>query len=129
MAQLNDYRSEPIPLRRSLILTNSYVAATTILNTEGMNQLILLIDFTIGSLTTAEVKVEFSPDNTTFYQETFSSVSAGTSTESLGEHTFSGTGKYRLAIPIKDKYIKVSAKGTGTVTSSLMAIEAITGNT
>lgn len=114
-------------VRASAILTNSYVAGTTISDAHLYSQLVLYINFTIGSLTSSEIKVEFSNDNTTFFQETFSSVSGATSTDSVGEHTFTATGKFRLAIPIKDRYIKISAKGTGTVTSSLMVIDAVVG--
>lgn len=120
-------------IRSSAVLTGSYVAATVLGPQGGVpgadpvanNQLALLISFTIGSLTSAEIKVEFSNDGTTYYQETSSSVSSGTSTDSLVTHTITATGNYRLLIPIVDRYIKVSAKGTGTVTSSLMAIDAI----
>jgi hypothetical protein len=121
-------------IRAAAILTTSYVAGTVWgpSDTSGdrpheMNQLIVYIDFTIGSLTDAQVKVEFSHDGTTYYQETFSSISTTTSTESLGVHKFTATGKYRLAIPIKDNYIKISAIGTGTTTSSSMAINAVIG--
>lgn len=125
-------------LRSSAVLTNSYVAATVLeVSTDSAtpgvpdpslrNQLVLYIGLTIGSLTDARVKVEFSHDGTTYYQETFSSISSGSSTETLGEHVFTADGNYRLAIPIKDRHIKISAKGTGTVTNSLMAIAGIVG--
>ena len=57
----------------------------------------------------------------------FSAISGGTDTMTLGEHKVSATGNYRIAIPIKDRYVKISAKGTGTVTSSSLAISAIVG--
>lgn len=120
-------------LRTSTVLTSSYVAATTFapqgkgqaLDPVSNNQLVLYVSFTLGSLTSAELKVEFSDNNTTFYQETTSSISAGTSTDRALEHTFTATGNYRIPIAIADRYIKVSVKGTGTVTNSLMAIDAI----
>lgn len=124
MAQ-NDYVQKAV--RTAAILTNSYVAGTVLENTHNYNQLIVLVDFTKGSLTSGEIKVEFSPDGTTYYQETFQAVSAGVATESLGTHTFAATGKYRISIPVKDKYIKISANGTGTVTSSEMAVVALLG--
>lgn len=136
MLQLQDYNFKTI--RTSAVLTNSYVAATVLgvssdAQTPGIpepslrNQLIVYIDFTVGSLTSASVKVEFSHDGTTYYQETFSAISAGTDTLTNGVHTMTATGKYRVAIPIKDRYIKISAIGTGTVTNSLMTISGIVG--
>lgn len=122
-----------VPIRTAAILTNGYVAGTiigtdslTTLN-EGRNQLILLVSFTIGSLTTAEIKVEFSHDGTTYYQETFGSITAGTETDTIGIHQIGATGNYRIPVQTKDRYVRVSAQGTGTVTSSSMAISAIVG--
>lgn len=130
MIPKGDYKK--VAVRSSAVLTNSYVAGTVIGPATGdkplvhqYTQLLLYVDFTIGSLTDAQIKVEFSDDGTTYYQETYSSVSTTTSTESLGVHKLTATGLYRIAIPITDKYIKVSSVGTGTVTSSLMAIDAI----
>lgn len=118
-------------VRASAILTNSYVAGTvldyTLANPSQWNQLIVYLAFTIGSLTDAQIKIEFSHNGSTYYQETFSSVSTGTSTESLGVHKFTATGNYRLLIPLKDNYVKISIIGTGTVTSSLAVIDAVLG--
>ena len=126
---MQDYILKPI--RSSTVLTGSYVAGT-VLGLEELhgglhNQIVLYVDFTIGSLTSAQIKVEFSDDNSDYYQETFAAISGGTETDTLGEHTIAATGKYRLAIPIKDNYIKVSVKGTGTMTSSLMKVSAVVG--
>lgn len=90
------------------------------------NQVILLVNFTKGSLTSMEMKIDFSPDSVTYYQETSLAISGGTGTVSLFEYTFTATGTYRIAVPIKDRYMKVSVKGTGTATSSLCQIDAIT---
>ena len=120
-----------INVRSAAILTTSYVAGTVIGPTNGnpslYNQLVVYWDFTIGSLTSGELKVEFSHDGTTYRQETFSSVSGGTSTDTLGVHTVTASGNYRLMIPIKDNYIKISVKGTGTVTSSSATVTAVLG--
>lgn len=124
MSSLN-YQSSLV--RADAILTGTYVAGTVLEEEHEENQLVLLVDFTKGSLTTAEIKVEFSPDNTNYYQETFQSITGGTATESVGEHQLSATGAYRILVPIKDRYIKISAKGTGTVTASSMKITSIVG--
>lgn len=127
--QLGNYDFRNI--RAAAILTNSYVAGTVLNYSNGnpsnYNQLIIYVGFTIGSLTDGQIKVEFSHDGSTYYQETFSSISAGVSTESLASHKFTASGNYRIAVPIKDNYIKISAIGTGTVTSSSMTIDAAIG--
>lgn len=124
-----DFESKSI--RDSAILTNSYVAADVrgladSLILTDKNQVLLLVDFTKGSLTSMELKVDFSFDGVTYFQETSLDISSGTGTVNLFEYTFTATGKYRIAVPIKDRYMKVSVKGTGTVTSSLCQINTIT---
>ena len=120
-----DYFKETI--RDAAILTTSYVAGNILSEVHDRNQLVVLVDFTKGSLTSAELKVEFSDDGTNYYQETASSVSGGTISESLGERAFTASGSYRISVPINDRYVKISVKGTGTVTSSSMALKAIVG--
>ena len=126
-------------IRSSAVLTGSYVAATVLgaeagttpdtytTNPNEYNQVVLYVDFTIGSLTDMLLNVEFSPDNSSYYQETLGTISGSTETDSVLEHKFTATGKYRIAIPCTDRYIKVSVKGTGTVTNSLCAIDAVLG--
>ena len=131
--QTQDYGT--FVVRAAGVLTNGYIAGNIIGNvtdfTQGgvhlKNQLELYVDFTIGSLTDLQIKIEFSQDSTAFFQEASSAINSGTDTVSLLIHKFTATGKYRLALPIKDRYIKVSAIGTGTVTSSSVAISSVIG--
>jgi hypothetical protein len=115
-------------VRSAAILTNAYVAGTVIEQAHEYNQLIVLVDFTKGSLTSLEIKVEFSHDGTNYYQETFQAIANGTATESLGVHSMTASGLYRIPIQIMDRYIKISANGTGTVTSSSCTVDALLGN-
>ncbi len=134
-----DYK-QPVTIRTSAILTDAYVAGNVLgaetssvaapaekAKVNEYNQLILYVTFTKGSLTSAEFKVEFSPDNSTFYQESAMLIAGGTITDSIAEHTITASGNYRIAIPMNDRYVRVSAKGTGTMTSSVMGITAILG--
>ena len=91
---------------------------------EGFNQLELEVEFTLGSLTSAEIKIEFSDNNTTFYQQAFSAISGSVNSLTLGVNTLIASGNYLLSLPISSKYIKISSHGTGTVTNSLLAITA-----
>ena len=124
-----DYKSIGV-IRTAAILTTSYVAATVIKDAQNYNQLILYFVYAKGSLDSFQIKLDFSDDGgTTLYQETFEGISSGTATESAGLHTFapSGDQNFVLATAIKYPYIKVSAKGTGTVTSSSLQIRAALG--
>lgn len=130
---MNQNYTEIKELRASAVLTTSYVAATvhgpqggsTANDPVENNQLVLLIELTLGSLTSVEVKVEFSDDNSTYYQETASLITAGTSADSPLIHQFDEDGNYRLPIPLVDRNIKVSVKGTGTVTNSLVSVKSV----
>lgn len=126
-------------IREAAVLTNSYVASSVIglqgdtgskslkENVAEQGQLQLYVDFTKGSLTSLELKIEFSPDATNWYQETTLAVSGGTQTVTVSEYTTTSGGSFRLEVPIKDKFIRVSGKGTGTVTSSSLTLKAVTG--
>lgn len=118
-------------VRADAILTTGYVAGTVIDDCEGHNQLMLFFKYTKGSLTSFQVKVEYSFDGVTFYQQTFTSVSTGTSTGVLGSHTFApaASANLELEIPIKCHQVKVSVKGTGTVTNSSLKVDAVLGLT
>ena len=120
---MEDYILKPI--RASLVLTDAYVAGTVLDLSAKYDKIALLLDFTKGSLTTAEIKVEFSPDNINWYQETASAITSGVSADTLKSHQIDTTGKYRLVIDTLDRYMKVSVKGTGTMTNSLMKVEAV----
>lgn len=121
---MSEYRKYPV--RASAITTNAFVAGTVVDMTPEINQMVLYIDFTIGSLTSMEIKVEFSNNDSAYYQESYqSSVTTGVATIVPKSYTFTATGKYRLPIPVKDRFVKVSTNGTGTVTSSLVAIDLI----
>lgn len=128
-----------MPIRTAAILTTAYVAGTVIgvenppymAGPVGLyNQLTLYVSFTIGSLTTAELIIEFSNDGVDWYQETIDDIAAATGiiTQRNSVRTFAATGKYRIPLPITDQFIRVSIKGTGTVTGSSATINAIIGN-
>jgi hypothetical protein len=118
-----------VPVRAAAILTTGYVAGTVLgPNTENANPQAydhteILVSFTKGSLTTAELKVEYSNDGTTYYQLTDVAVSGITGTASLMEYSFSATGNYQLGLTGVYSYIKISVKGTGTLTSSSMKVD------
>ena len=121
-----NYESRSV--RSAAILTTSYVAGTVIADIKNNNQLVLLVDFTKGSLTTAEIKIEVSDDGTNYYQEASTgNITAGVDSVASLERQISATGTYEILRPIKAAYVRVSAKGTGTATGSSMAIKALIG--
>ena len=128
MAQL-DYEYKVI--RESEQLTVWYVASwvrgeSDNLDLTGKNQVILLVDLSLWNLTSMEMKAEFSHNNIDYYQETSLDVSWGTWIANLFEYTFNEDGKFRIAYPIKDRYMRISVKWTWDSTGSLCKITNIT---
>ena len=123
---MRDFKVESV--RSAAILTDTYVAGTVIDTQGDYNQMVILPSFTIGSLTSAQLKVEFSNDGTTYHQQTGGSGSGATITETLTEHSWTATGNYRIPMPLLDRYVKISVKGTGTMTNSSMAVNVNFGN-
>lgn len=131
-----------VPIRTAAILTNSFVigdgpGSENIIGTVTdsktnkahlKNQLMLYLDFTLGSLTSAEIRIEFSPDNVTYYREVDDgAISSGVVPETVFDRQLTADGLYRLALPIKDRFVRISAQGTGTVTGSSLAVAGVLG--
>jgi len=112
-------------VRDASALTNSYVAGNIIGDASEYNTLALEVDLTLGSLNSAELKIEVSNDGVNYYQQVSETTSSGTTNIFLNERSMSEDGKYAFLIsPIRAKFIKVSVKGTGTTTGSSCAIKA-----
>ena len=126
MANPNTQFLETRLVRAAAVLTDSYVAGTVLTNLEGCNQLVLFVDYTEGSLDSCEIKIEFY-DGTQYTQEKVGTYAAGVTTYADNVHQFTATGKYAIYLPIKCQAVKVSAKGTGTVTDSSLKITAGVG--
>lgn len=124
--QIMDFINRPV--RAAAILTNAYVAGTVLENTQKSNVMTINFDFTIGSLTDAQIKVEVSTDGVNYYHLQSDSISAGVNTLAglVYKLTADATGS-TTPLTINTKYIKVSAIGTGTVTDSSLAINVVLG--
>lgn len=117
----------PKSVRSAAILTNSYVAGNVIDNANSYNTMQLFVDFTVGSLTDCQIKIEFSIDGTDYYQHSYDSIAAGVNSITPSVIKLTATGKPVYTLPINANYIKISAIGTGTVTTSSLKITAVLG--
>ena len=112
-------------IRASSVLTTSYVAGDVI-EVNNKSQLTLLVSFTIGSLTSVTLKLGVSYDGVTYYQvPVLNYNSGGNYSPLLKTITLTATGNWVINISIHARYLKVSAIGTGTVTSSLLEIQSL----
>ena len=124
-------------IRAASALTGSYVAGTVVgpdlqasysansFSCSKFNQLVLLVDATKDTADACVIKIEYSHDGTNWFQDSFTAISGGTSTVTLGEFSMAATGKYVIQRPFKATYVRVSAKATGTVGAAAMSIKAI----
>lgn len=125
---VTDYQLRPV--RASSLPTTSYVAGTVIKGVELRNKLALLVTIDKQSATSFELIVEFSHtgESGTWFQQTSESVSAGTSTVSKKVYQFSTDGKHYIPpFDFLAAFIQISVKGTGTLTSTTVAVDAIIG--
>ena len=111
--------SQPFTIRDAAVLTTSYVAGN-VMSMDAHNAIGLEISITLGSLTSVELKVEVSNDGgNTWAQEVAENTSGGTVSISLAERQFTASGTYSVLItPVRARLVRVSVKGTGTVTGS-----------
>lgn len=125
MGQTNNDISYKV-VRSAAILTNAYVAGTVLENCQNYNAMSLNISFTKGSLTDAQIKVEVSADGTTYHQLYSDSIAAGVNSPAALVYKFTANAACSTTpVNLSTKYIKISAIGTGTVTTSSLAITAV----
>ena len=118
-------------LRASAILTNAYVGSSS-LNMDNVDDVAFLVHFTNGSLTSYEVKVQFSPDPSTTAD---ASSSWGDMVEADGTVWIGSYTDTELTVCIRPvltggghvvaRKARVAVNGTGTLTSSLCDVVAV----
>lgn len=110
-------------LREDAILTTSYVSSDSIRLTTYSN-VGLFFSVDKGSLASFQYKVQWSPDDSTWYDEVTESIAAGVVTDTACYYTMtlSGDADFYKLFPYRGNYLRVQVKGTGTVTGSSCAV-------
>lgn len=111
-------------VRAAAILTTGYVASSTF-DTDRANQLNLMCSFTIGSADACRIKVEFSQDKATWFQETDVNLAAGIATHQVIVHRWTATGNYDIAIPTNYRHYRVSALAETDATGTSLTITGV----
>lgn len=111
-------------VRTETVLTNSYVD-TDVLNVKQFRKVALLFAVTKGSLTSIEYRIWVSFDNVNWYVEATETVAAGTITDDPGNYTTDDNENYYKILNMYPPYMKLSVKGTGTVTGSLLGVNIV----
>ena len=101
-----------------------------IMNIQGANQVQLLVSFTAGESAGVLLKIEFSEDQTNWYQE---SMVSEFPIASVVEHTLVSrkvvaTGNYGISIPVSASYIRVTALVLTDGEDAVISITATASN-
>jgi len=112
-----------VTLRDSAILTNSYVA-TNYARVADVQDLGIWFDLEQGSLTSFEYKIQWSRDGETWFDEVTETVTPGSITDTTLEYDLTFGGDVQSVKPITNRgnYVRLSVKGTGTVTNSTCVV-------
>lgn len=104
--------------------------ASEVMNIQGANQVQLLIGFTKGNSAGCRLKIEFSEDQTTWYQESMvSAFPVENEVESkLVMRRINETGNYVISIPVSASYLKVSAQAIDSGDGTFLSITATAAN-
>ncbi len=111
-------------VRASAILTGTYVAAGEF-DVSRFREFIVFFNATKASLTSVEYKIEQSYDSgSTWFNIGAESVTLATITEGLPEYTrvLDGNDKWFKVFQAVGDQVRVSAKGTGTLTACALGI-------
>ena len=112
-------------LQAPTILTNAYVSAGVVTGLKQYNQLDIILLLTLGSLTSAQLKVEYSIDGTNWYQDSTITVAGGVTTVTLNVYSFTASGNYRISVPVSTQQVRISVIGTGSVAGSSAGISTV----
>jgi len=114
----NVYEVAPVHLQRttvnlftSVTLTNAYVYSTEV-DCSSYGQGLFYVDYNKGDETSMEFKIQFSPDNSTWYDQVFETIAAPVVTTTK-EYSKSASSSERIVVPIADMYIRLGIKATG----------------
>ena len=116
-------------VRATAVLTTSYIASDA-LNIQGANQLQLLVSFTKGSSDGCRIKMEFSEDESVWYQESVANLLATNDAEHAAlTRKVNDSANLLISVPISASFLRVSSQaitsGTGTSLSILATIANI----
>ena len=114
-------------VRAAAVLTTGYVASSAF-PMGGANQLQLLCDFTVGSSSGCQIKVEFSHNNSDWFQESIYELSGTDLVHTAVVRRINGTAALVISIPVWAEYYRASSLAVADGTSTSLAISGLRGN-
>lgn len=109
-------------------LDSSVYTAGTVTPVPNASQLNISLVYTKGDETSVQVKCEFSPDGTNWYQQTSEEISGGVASAYLQTHSYAATGNYMISTPASTYKFRISVKCTGGTPTGTLAASLQRGN-
>ena len=118
-----------ITVREAASLTTSYVASDGF-NIQGANQLQLLVSFIKGESDGCRLKIEFSEDGSTWYQESMISEFPGVNDVKHKPFTrkVEDSANLILSMPISASFFRISSQALTSGTNTSLSILATISN-
>ena len=117
--------------RTAAILTNSYVGSSEVA-VKGRRWLVVHMEFTKGSLTDCQIKLQYSDDRGTSWNDSLvrGAYTTGVYTPELDIALLDATITGGLLWDVSGyDVVRLAAVGTGTLTSSSLALSTLTSGT
>ena len=116
-----------IVIRAAAALTTSYVTSNSF-NIQGANQLQLLVSFTKGDSDGCRLKIEFSEDGSSWYQESIVEYSSGDANHSPLARKIEDSANLVLSVPTSASFLRVSGQAITSGTSTSLSVLATIAN-
>ena len=116
-----------IVIRAAAALTTSYVTSNSF-NIQGANQLQLLVSFTKGDSDGCRLKIEFSEDGSSWYQESIVEYSSGDANHSPLARKIEDSANLVLSVPTSSSFLRVSGQAITSGTSTSFSVLATIAN-
>ena len=115
-------------VREAAELTTSYVTSERY-NIQGANQLQLLVSFTEGDSAGCRLKIEFSEDETDWYQESeYSVCGTGDVKHSPAYRQIESSSNIVISVPISASFFRISSAAIESGTGTSLSIVATMAN-
>lgn len=126
---------QDVTLFTGVLATNSYVFSPTVsLGVGGTpNQMCIYPTVTLGTLTSVQLKVQFSDDNVNWFDQSLDNVAGATiaaGVATVATNSFERSLVQSEAIFVQlglNRYLRIGYKGTGVVTGSALTLTITVG--
>ena len=114
-------------VREEAVIGDAYDPTYIIDNVRIYSQMVVNVELLIGALTNAQLRIEFSPDGTTWFRETAASIDGLISLVEPIVFRFERSANFAIPVPICTNYVRLAVAGNGDATGSLLAINVDLG--